>query len=127
MLEAKRLSDEELEDGAKDPANVGRAERIKYKLGELRGKIGLVSLRLPEGVAEERLVAIRREGEGDLASPLERPIAVEPDHQVLIATLDDGKQVPIVAEVEAGTKTSLVLPIEASKAAPGQARKPPRA
>jgi hypothetical protein len=130
MLEAKRLSDEELEDNggkdAKDPAKVGRAERIKYKLGELRGKIGLVSLRLPEGVAEERLVAVRREGEGDLASPLERPIAVEPDHQVLIATLDDGEQISVVAEVEAGTKTSLVLSIAAQNSAPGRARKPPR-
>jgi hypothetical protein len=125
MLEAKRLSDEELEDdGAKDPAKIGRAERIKYKLGELRGKIGLVSLRLPEGVAEDRLVAVRREGEGDLASPLERPIAVEPDRQVLIATLDDGKQISIVAEVEAGTKTSLVIPI-AGQPARDRPSKPP--
>jgi hypothetical protein len=95
MLVAKRLSDEEMAGaGAKDPANIGRAERIKYKLGELGGRIGFVWLRLPEGVPPQRLVSIHREGEGDLPSPLGRWVTVAPN-QVLIAALDDGTELRV--------------------------------
>ena len=111
MLVAKRMSDEEVAASGKDAAVVGRAERIRYKLGELGGRVGFVWLRLPGGVAPQRLVAIHREGEGDLPSPLGRWITVTPDRQVLIASLDDGSQVEVVAKVAAGAQSNLVLPI----------------
>jgi len=111
MVAAKRLSDAEVQANGKDPEVTGRAERIKYKLGELRAKIGFVWLRVPDGVAPQRVVAVKREGEGDLAQPLTQWTAVAPDHQVLTATLDDGKTVQLVAEVAAGSQGVLVIPI----------------
>lgn len=113
MLVAKRLSDEELAGaGAKDPVNIGRAERIKYKLGELGGRIGFVWLRLPEGIPPQRLVSIHREGEGDLPSPLGRWVTVAPD-QVLIASLDDGTELRVPAKAAAGSQVKLVIPVPA--------------
>jgi hypothetical protein len=122
MLVAQRLSNEELAgDGAKDPAKIGRAERIKYKLSDLAGRVGFVWLRLPEGVPPQRLVSIHREGEGDLPSPLGRWITVAPGQQLLIASLDDGTQLQVVAKVAAGSQSSLVVPIAAPRPA-----QPPR-
>jgi hypothetical protein len=122
MLVAQRLSNEEMAGaGAKDPVKIGRAERIKYKLSELGGRVGFVWLRLPEGVPPQRLVSIYREGEGDLPSPLGRWVTVAPDPQLLVATLDDGSQVQIIAKVAAGSQSSLVIPI----AAPRQPPPPP--
>jgi len=114
MLVAQRLSNEELAGaGAKDPTKIGRAERIKYKLGELGGRVGFVWLRLPEGVPQQRLVSIHREGEGDLPSPIGRWVTVAPDKQVLIASLDDGTQLQVVAKIAPGSQSSLVIPIPA--------------
>lgn len=116
MLVAQRLSSEELAGaGAKDPVKIGRAERIKYKLSELGGRVGFVRLRLPEGVPAQRLVSVRRDGEGDLPSPIGRWITVAPDQQVLIASLDDGTEVHVVAKVAGGSQSSLVLPIPAQR------------
>jgi hypothetical protein len=124
MLVAQRLSNEEMVGpGAKDPVKIGRAERIKYKLSELGGRVGFVSLRLPEGVSAQRLVSVRREGEGDLASPIGRWVAVAPDQQVLIASLDDGTQVEVIAKVASGSQSNLVLPIPAQRR-PGQPGQP---
>ncbi len=111
MVAAKRLSDAEMKNDPKNPDNAGRAERIKYKLGELRAKIGFVWLRVPDGVRPQRVVAVRRQGEGDLAQPLTQWTAVAPDHQELLATLDDGTTVPLVAQVAAGSQGVLVIPI----------------
>ncbi len=119
MLVAQRLSNEEMAGaGAKDPVKIGRAERIKYKLSELGGRVGFVWLRLPEGVPPQRLISIHRDGEGDLPSPLGRWVTVAPENQVLIATLDDGAQVQIVAKVAAGSQSSLVIPIAAPRQPP---------
>jgi len=111
MVAAKRLSDAEVQANGKDSDVIGRAERIKYKLGELRAKIGFVWLRVPDGVPPQRVVAVKREGEGDLAQPLTQWTAVAPDHQNLIATLDDGKTVQLEAQVAAGSPGVLVIPI----------------
>jgi hypothetical protein len=119
MLIAQRLSSEELAGaGAKDPVKIGRAERIKYKISELGGRVGFVRLRLPEGVPPQRLVSVRREGEGDLPSPIGRWITVAPDQQVLIASLDNGTQVHVVAKVAGGSQSSLVLPIPVQRQSP---------
>ena len=121
MLVAQWLSNEEMAGaGAKDPVNIGRAERIKYKLSELGGRVGFVWLRLPEGVPPQRLVSIHREGEGDLPSPLGRWVTVAPDQQILVATLDDGSQVQIIAKVAAGSQSSLVIPIATLRQPPAQ-------
>jgi hypothetical protein len=123
MLVAQRLSNEELEGaGAKDPAKIGRAERIKYKLGELGGRVGFVWLRLPEGVPPQRLVSIHRDGEGDLPSPIGRWVTVAPDKQVLIASLDDGTQLQVVAKIAPGSQSNLVLPIPAAQRPPPQSQ-----
>jgi hypothetical protein len=119
MLVAQRLSNEELAGaGAKDPAKIGRAERIKYKLSELGGRVGFVWLRLPEGVPPQRLVSVHREGEGDLPSPIGRWVTVAPDKQILIASLDDGTQVHVVAKVAGGSQSNLVLPLPARRQGP---------
>lgn len=127
MLVAQRLSNEEMTGaGAKDPANIGRAERIKYKLGELAGRVGFVSLRLPEGVPPQRLVSLHREGEGDLPAPLGRWVTVAPEHQLLIASLDDGTQLQVVAKVAPGSQSSLVIPVPARPAQPQPQPQPPQ-
>jgi hypothetical protein len=113
MLVAKRMSDEEVAANGKDAGVIGRAERIKYKLGELGGRVGFVWLRMPGSVPPQRLVAVHREGEGDLPQPLGRWITVAPDRQILIASLDDGSEVQVVAKVAAGAQSNLVLPIPA--------------
>lgn len=126
MLVAQRLSNDELAGaGAKDPAKVGRAERIKYKLSELGGRVGFVWLRLPEGVPPQRLVSIHREGEGDLPSPLGRWVTVAPDKQILVAMLDDGTQAQFVAKVAAGSQSSLVIPMPAGMQRPVPAQPAP--
>lgn len=126
MLVAQRLSNEEMAGaGAKDPVNIGRAERIKYKLSELGGRVGFVWLRLPEGVPPQRLVSIHREGEGDLPSPLGRWVTVAPDQQLLVATLDDGAQVQLIAKVAAGSQSSLVIPIATLRQGPPQPQPQP--
>lgn len=118
MLVAQRLSNEEMAStGGSDTEVVGRAERIKYKLSELGGKVGFVWLRLPPNVAPQRLVSVHREHEGDLPSPLGRWITVAPERQVLIAALDDGTRLEMVANVSAGAQSSLVIPIPAPASA----------
>jgi hypothetical protein len=117
MLVAQKLSNEEMaKPGASSDATlVGRAERIKYKLAELGAKIAYVWLRLPEGVAQSRVVSVFREGEGDLASPIGRWIVVAPNKQVMYATLDDGSRVQVVAGVAAGSQGTVVIPIVATQ------------
>jgi hypothetical protein len=118
MLVAQKLSKEELATRGSDPDVIGRAERIKYKLAELAGKISYVWLRVPDGVPPQRIVAIYREGEGDLASPLGRWIVVAPQKQVLFAGLDDGSRVEMVATVAPGSQGTLVIPVRVAAAAP---------
>ncbi|HEY5937603.1 MAG TPA: hypothetical protein VIU61_23310, partial [Kofleriaceae bacterium] len=89
-----------------------RAERIKYKLGEMRAKIGFIWLRVPQGVAQSRVVSVQRPGEGDLQKPLGQWITVVPGRQVLIAALDDGSKVEVVATVAAGGQSIIVIPIK---------------
>lgn len=132
MLVAQRLSNEEMAaSGGKDAQVVGRAERIKYKLSELGGRVGFVWLRVPEGVPPQRLVSVHREREGDLPSPLGRWVTVAPNRQVLIAALDDGTQLEVIAAVAPGAQTSLVIPIAAAnrpplpQPVPGPAQPPP--
>ncbi|MEO8699634.1 MAG: hypothetical protein ABI867_06300 [Kofleriaceae bacterium] len=116
MVAAQRLSQAEVQQtGGKDVDVGARAERIKYKLGELRAKIGFVWLRVPEGVAPQRVVAVQRQGEGDLSQPLTQWTAVAPGRQVLIASIDDGSKLEVVAEVAAGSQGVVVIPIVASQ------------
>ncbi len=112
LVKAQVLSQAEVKANGKDPEVTARAERIKYKLGELRGKIGFVWLRVPQGVAPQRVVAVQREGEGQLAAPFTQWTAVAPGKQVLIATIDDGTKLPVVAEVAAGTQGVVVIPVK---------------
>ncbi len=111
MVTAQRLSAAEVQATPKDPEVSSRQERIKYKLGELRAKIGFVWLRLPQGVSPQRVVAVKREGEGDLSQPLTQWTAVAPGRQVLIAQIDDGTKLEVVAEVAAGSQGVVVIPI----------------
>lgn len=111
MVAAQRLSAAEVQASPKDPEVVSRQERIKYKLGELRAKIGFVWLRVPQGVPPQRVIAVKREGEGDLAQPLTQWTAVAPGRQVLIAQIDDGTKLEVVAEVAAGSQGVVVIPI----------------
>jgi hypothetical protein len=106
MLVAQKLSNEELSTpaGQQDTAIVGRAERIKYKLAELRAKIAYAWLRLPEGVSIRRLVSVYREGEGDLQQPIGRWVVVAPERQVLFATLDDGQRVQVLVQIAPGSQ-----------------------
>jgi hypothetical protein len=122
MVAAQRLSTKEVEaTGGKDVDVSGRAERIKYKLGELRAKIGFVWLRVPEGVAPQRVVSVQRQGEGDLYQPLTQWTAVSPGKQILVASIDDGSKVEIAAQVAAGSQAVVVIPLTAR---PGQQRPP---
>ncbi|HEU0035470.1 MAG TPA: hypothetical protein VFQ53_32895 [Kofleriaceae bacterium] len=112
MVSAQRYSQQEVQaTGGKDVEVNARAERIKYKLGELRAKIGFVWLRVPDGVPPQRVVAVHRDGEGDLAQPLTQWTAVSPGKQVLVASLDDGSKVEVVAQVAAGSQGVVVIPI----------------
>ena len=111
MVAAQRLSAAEVQANPKDTEVSSRQERIKYKLGELRAKIGFVWLRLPEGVSPQRVVAVKREGEGDLSQPLRQWTAVAPGRQVLIASIDDGTKLEVVAEVAAGSQGVVVIPV----------------
>ncbi len=111
MVAAQRLSAAEVQANPKDPEVSSRQERIKYKLGELRAKIGFVWLRLPQGVPPQRVVAVKREGEGDLSQPLTQWTAVAPGRQVLIASIDDGTKLEVVAEVAAGSQGVVVIPV----------------
>lgn len=118
LVKAQQLSQAELKSaGAKNVEANGRAERIKYKLGELRAKIGFVWLRLPQGVPPQRVVGVKREGEGDLSQPLTQWTAVAPGRQVLIASIDDGTKVEVVAEVAAGSQGVVVIPIRGGRVA----------
>jgi hypothetical protein len=115
MVAAQRLSQAEVQQtGGKDVDVNARGERIKYKLGELRAKIGFVWLRVPDGVAPQRVVAVQRQGEGDLSQPLTQWTAVTPGRQVLIASIDDGSKLEVIAEVAAGSQGVVVIPIAAS-------------
>ena len=112
MVSAQRMSTAEVKaSGGKDADLNARAERIKYKLGELRAKIGFIWLRVPEGVPAQRVVAVQRQGEGDLTQPLTQWTAVAPVKQVLVASLDDGSKVELVATVAAGTQGVVIIPI----------------
>ncbi len=112
MVAAQRMSTTEIQaSGGKDVEVNGRAERIKYKLGELRAKIGFVWLRVPEGVPPQRVVSVQRQGEGDLYQPLTQWTAVAPGRQVLVASIDDGTRLEVVATVAAGTQGVIMIPI----------------
>jgi hypothetical protein len=125
MLVAQKYSKEEMATRSSDPDVVGRAERIKYKLAELAGKISYVWLRLPDGVPPQRIVAVYREGEGDLVSPLGRWIVVAPQRQVIFASLDDGSRVQMVANIAPGSQGTVVIPIRvATTAAPPMQSQP---
>jgi len=114
MLYAKQLSDGEVAGPkGKDVDVIGRAERVKYKLGELRARVGFVQIKLPPNVPPRRLVSVRRKGEGDLVDPLLRWVVVAPDHQMLVAFLDDGSKLEIDAQVGAGMQGSVVIPVPA--------------
>ena len=127
MVNAQRLSQAELQSsGGKDPEITGRAERIKYKLGELRAKIGFVWLRVPDGVPPQRVISVQREGEGDLSQPLTQWTAVAPGRQVLVASIDDGTKLQVIAQVAAGSQGVVVIPIQARARPPvGGGPRPP--
>ena len=120
MLVAQKLSNEELAKpgAAQDPVLVGRAERIKYKLAELAQKIGYVWLRLPPNVPASRVVAVYRQGEGDLASPIGRWVVVAANRQILFATLDDGTRLEMLATVSPGSQATIVIPVPIVQTAP---------
>ncbi len=112
LVNAQRLSQAESKSPGANKAEVSsRAERIKYKLGELRAKIGFVWLRVPEGVQPQRVISVQREGEGPLSAPFTQWTAVAPGKQVLIATIDDGTKLTVVAQVTAGTQGVVVIPV----------------
>jgi hypothetical protein len=112
MVKAQQLSQAEVKSSGGNNGEINaRAERIKYKLGELRAKIGFAWLRLPEGVQPQRVVSVQREGEGQLPTPFTQWTAVAPGKQVLIATIDDGTKLTVVAQVAAGTQGVVVIPV----------------
>jgi hypothetical protein len=112
LVKAQALSQAELKAAGPHNSDVNaRAERIKYKLGELRAKIAFAWLRLPPGVQPQRVISVQREGEGQLTAPFTQWTAVAPGKQVLIATLDDGTQVTVVAQVGAGSQGVVVIPV----------------
>jgi hypothetical protein len=115
MVKAQQMSQAEMKSSGPNNGDVNaRAERIKYKLGELRAKIGFAWLRVPEGVQPKRVVSVQREGEGQLSAPFTQWTAVAPGKQVLIATLDDGTRLTVVAQVAAGSQGVVVIPVVAS-------------
>jgi hypothetical protein len=125
MLYAKQLSDTEMSTNGQDVGIIGRSERIKYKLGELRAKVGFVQIKLPPNVPPKRVVSVRRKGEGDLADPLLRWVVVAPDHQTLVAFLDDGSKIEVDAQVGAGMQGSVVIPVGLAAIRPGGGPKGP--
>jgi hypothetical protein len=114
MVQAQRLSQVEVKANPNNGEVTARAERIKYKLGELRAKIGFAWLRLPQGVHPQRVISVQREGEGQLSAPFTQWTAVAPGKQVLIATLDDGNKLTVVAQVAAGQQGVVVIPVVVS-------------
>jgi hypothetical protein len=115
LVKAQTLSQAEVKASGPNNSDVNsRAERIKYKLGELRAKIGFAWLRVPAGVPQQRVVAVQREGEVQLPTPFTQWIAVSPGKQVLIATIDDGTQLTVVAQVAAGSQGVVIIPVAAS-------------
>ncbi|MGE0870016.1 MAG: hypothetical protein AB7P03_15740 [Kofleriaceae bacterium] len=112
MVVAQRLSVEEQRRlGTRDVDVSARAERIKYKLAELRGKVGFVWLRMPGYYVPRRVISVRRQGESDLQNPLAQWITMAPGRQVLIATLDDGTHLEIVTNLTPGAQQMITIPI----------------
>ncbi len=112
MVIAQRLSTDELaRTGGKDVEANARGERIKYKLAELRGKVGFVWLRVPDGVPPTRVVSVARQGEGDLQNPLQRWTTMAPGRQVLNATLDDGRRIEVATNLSPGAQQIVVIPL----------------
>jgi hypothetical protein len=125
MLYAKQLSDKEVAGPrGQEPDVVGRAERIRYKLAELRTRVGFVQIKLPPNVPPRRLVSVRRKGEGDLVDPLLRWVVVAPEHQQLVAFLDDGSSLEVDAQVGAGMQGSVVIPVPAVATQPNPTTNP---
>ena len=123
---AQGLSKQEVTaSGGKDVDVNARSERIKYKLGEMRAKIGFVWLRVPQGVPPSRVVSVQRQGEGDLQKPLEQWTTVSPGRQVLIASIDDGTRIEVVTNVAAGGQSVIVIPIPAATAGTRTPAAPP--
>jgi hypothetical protein len=115
MVKAQQMSQTEVKSSGTSNGDVNaRAERIKYKLSELRAKIGFAWLRVPQGVRQQRVLAVQREGEPQLAEPFTQWTAVSPGKQVLIATIDDGTKVTVVAQVASGSQGVVVIPVVAS-------------
>ncbi|MGE0545968.1 MAG: hypothetical protein AB7O24_18580 [Kofleriaceae bacterium] len=126
MVVAQRLSlEEQRAYGSGDVEVSARAERIKYKLAELRGKVGFVWLRMPNLYVPRRVISVRRQGESDLQNPLSQWITMAPGRQLLIATLDDGSHVEIVTNLTAGAQQMVTIPIPGAAVPRPADRRPP--
>ncbi len=117
MLLAQKYSAVEVSaSGGRDVDVNARAERIKYKLAELRSKVAFMWLLVPDGVPPARVVSVQRRGEGDLPAPLARWVTVMPG-QELVAGLDDGSRIVIPAAPAPGSQQVVVIPIPTRTAA----------
>ena len=111
ILEADRLSAWEVRGAPRDVDIHARAERIKYVLGELRSKIGIVRVQLPASVAPGQLAAVQREGR-DVRDP-RLPIAITPGEPV-VAVMRNGARFDGTPQVAAGGQAVWIVPVTAS-------------
>lgn len=108
ILEADRLSAWEVRGAPKDVDLHARAERIKYVLGELRSRIGIVRVQLPATVAPGQLAAVQREGR-DVRDP-RLPFAVTPGEDIIVV-LRNGARYSGPTLVGAGGQSVWVVPL----------------
>ncbi len=108
IVEADRLSAWEVRGAPRDVDIHARSERIKYVLGELRSKIGIVRVQLPATAAPGQLAAVQREGR-DVRDP-RLPIAVTPG-ETIVAVLRNGARYTGTALVGAGGEAVWVVPL----------------
>jgi len=124
ILEAQRLSDQEVRSTPDDVDVQGRAERIKYKVAELRAKIAVTRLLLPPSVSPDQLLSVHRKDEGDLIDPLNHTIAVAASSQAMTATLRDGRVIEFTATIAAGDEGPTLIPVPAPVAAANPVSQP---
>jgi len=124
MLAAQQLSNDEVAKAGGDVEVTSRAERIKYKLAELKTKVGFAWLRLPDGVPAQRLVSVQRKDESDIPLPLTRLVPVAP-HQELTASLNDGTRISFIADIAPGSTAAVVIPINGQRLNTTTQRQPP--
>lgn len=109
MMIAKRFSDREIAETPDDVVRAARAERIKYKLGELTSKSGVVRITLAPGLDGANVLSVAWPEHGEISDPLGRDVCVQPQQQTLDVTFRDGARTQIDVRARPGTTTTVLV------------------